>query len=412
VRKTVARRSLTALIWAMTVGVVAFYLSQLWQIRRGIFAARCAPAAAREPDRWPHVTIVVPARNEQRNIRRCVISLLAQDYPRFDVIAVDDASTDQTRAILEELRHGPHGDRLTVVDAGPLPPGWAGKPHAMAAGAAQARGEWLLFTDADTTHRPGALRFAITEGLQRQADLVTLLTGQEYVDWSNHVIMPVIFMGIMALYPPARIANPRADIALANGQYLLIRRAMYDAVGGYAGPALRNSLIDDRDLAMLVKRQGGQLVGLDGRAQVSVLMYRSLGEAMRGWGKNAYAGSKGGLPLFLAFVIALPLGTVAPFLLWLAGLITRRRWLLAASGAQIAAILAYRWEMEPQMRHSRWWGLTHPLGGALVTAVLGQSLWRQATRRGVEWSGRRYLVTQGDTAASHRVDPQQSHAAR
>ncbi len=394
------RRGPAVFLGAMTVGVVLSYLGQLWALRRGLFAVgREAASESDKPASWPHVTIVVPARNERRNIRRCAITLLAQDYPSFDVVVVDDNSTDGTGAILAELRHGPHGEKLAVVNAGELPPGWAGKHHAMAAGAAIARGEWLLFTDADTAHRPGALRFAMREALRRDADLASLLPALEMIDWSNHTLMPLVIMGLITLYPPDRVANPATSTAIANGQYLLIRRATYDAVGGYAGDALRASVMDDRDMATLAKRQGGRIALLDGSDQVSVLMYRTFAEAWRGWGKNAYAGSKGGLPLFALMAIALPLGTVLPFVLWLAGVIARRRGVVAASSVQIAAIVAYRWALDGHLRHSRWWVLTHPVGGAILTGLLWRVLWGQITGRGVEWSGRRYLVAQDTTVA-------------
>ncbi len=385
-----SRRKGNGLLWALTAGVAGFYLTQLWQIRRGMFIARHPQREAVIEEPLPHVSIVVPARNERRNIRRCVISLLAQDYPDFDVIVVDDGSTDGTADILAELQHGPGGQRLSVVRAGKLPRGWAGKPHAMAIGASLARGEWLLFTDADTMHHRGALAWAMREGLRRDADLVSLLSRMEMVDPANHIIMPIVMMGISAQYAPDQIADPRSPIALANGQYILISRAMYDQVGGYSGPHLRGSLVDDRDMAAEVKRHGGVLALLDGRDHVDVCMYRSLGEAWKGWSKNAYTGSRGGLPAFVVMTLGLPVITVLPFVLWLTGICARRAVLALAGTIQIASIFAYRASVDHHLRHSRLWGFTHPIGGAIFTALLGNALRRKLTRRGVTWSGRSY----------------------
>ncbi len=401
------RHRTNALLGGLTAGVVLFYIRQIWETWQGLRVARrqSNEALANKPahSKTPHVTIVLPARNEARNIRRCVVSLLAQSYANVDIIVVDDGSTDATPQILAELQQ--QYPRLIVVQSEDLPPGWAGKPHALATGAAYAsryfgdeEESWLLFTDADTMHRPGALAWAVGEGERFHADLLSVLTQQEYADRWNHIILPVVFMGITAQYPPARVANPRRHLAIANGQYLLIRRTVYDRIGGFASPALRGTVLDDRDLAAIVKASGGTVTLLDGRDMVSVCMYRSLAEAWRGWGKNAYAGSRGG-PLFFALMaLGLPIGTVLPYVLTLIGLVSRKRALLLAGSAQVAAIMAYRWQLDRQLGHARLWGWTHPVGSAVLTALLGRVAWRQATRRGVEWSGRTYLVRQDNPA--------------
>ena len=150
-RHYLRKHPFTTVLWCVTGGIVLFYLRQLWEGRLGQFVAGTSGTDSQPSATMPHVTIIVPARDEQRNIRRCVLSLLNQTYPSFNIIVVNDASTDGTAEILTELQHGPHGERLTVIAAGNLPPGWAGKPHAIEAGTAIATGEWLLFTDADTS---------------------------------------------------------------------------------------------------------------------------------------------------------------------------------------------------------------------------------------------------------------------
>jgi chlorobactene glucosyltransferase len=392
------RHGFAALLWATTIGVVGFYLRLIWEVWLGQHKQRTHHLSAMTGPQ-PHVTIIVPARNEQRNIRRCVTSLLGQQYPDFDVVVVDDDSTDATPTILTELRQGPGGERLQIIQAGALPPGWAGKPHAMAVGAEVATGSWLLFTDADTMHHPEALAWAVREATQRNADLLSALPQLELADCANHIIMPMAVMGITAQYPPAQVANPKRATVIANGQFLFIRRAVYDAIGGYAAPALRQSVIDDRDMALAVKQRGGQVVLLDGREYVSVWMYRSFGEAWRGWSKNAYAGSRGGPLLFALMALALPIGTILPFVLALVGIVSRRKRLALLGSLQVAAIMAYRWQTDTLLRHARWWGWTHPVGGAIFTGLLWQVARRQITGRGVEWSGRTYQVQQRGVGA-------------
>ncbi len=397
----VVRRVGMAWLWASTIGIVIFYLRLMWESWLGMrLARRGGGTALTLAARLPRIAVIIPARNEARNIRRCVASLLGQTYPDYEIIVVDDGSTDTTPQILAELQHGPGGSRLRVMPAGELPPGWAGKPHAMAVGAAAATGDWLIFSDADTLHRPGTLAWAMRMAQQRGADLFSGVSQLEFPDVASHVILPVVVMGITSQYPPAQVANPRRNTAIANGQFLCIRRAMYDAVGGYASPALRGSVVDDRDMAAAVKRHGGRVVLVDAADYVSVCMYRSLGEQWRGWSKNAYAGSRGGPLVFGLMVVGLPIGTILPFVLALVGLVMRRPRLALAGGAQTAAILAYRTLLDRQMRHSRWWGWTHPLAGAVMTALLAHVAVRQVQGRGVEWSGRIYQVAQGMPGSS------------
>jgi chlorobactene glucosyltransferase len=342
---------------------------------------------------WPLVSIVLPARDEARNIRACVESLLAQDYPAFELIVVDDASSDATPRVLEEIaRTHARAGRMRVVRLDSLPPGWAGKPHALDAGATRARGEWLLFTDADTRHEPAALRTAVSQARAGGADLFSLLTAQELPDFWGRVIMPIAFMGITALYPERAVNDPRSEVAIANGQYLLIRRAVYEVIGGYANPELRGTVVDDRDLARQVKRRGYRLVVADGRALVRTQMYHGLREHWRGWSKNAYAGNPGGPLLFAFLTAALPIGAIAPYVLLPVGLVARRREWVLAGAIQVGTMAAYRTALNRQLGIPWRYVWTHPLGAAVFTGILGRAAWGKLTGRTVAWRGRSYRV--------------------
>ncbi len=238
------------------LGVIAFYLI-LWFRTNPYGGKKSAKQAPHEQNGkveevFPAVSIIVPARNEEQNIRRCVESLLDQDYNgSFEVIVVNDGSTDATSAILTEIaQHHLKSEQLKVLHLQEqLPEGWAGKPHAIHSGTQQAPGDWLLFTDADTWHAPGALRFAMQLARTEHADLLTLSSDQELPGFWNKVMMPMAFMGISMLYPPRLVNDPHSPVAVANGQYILIRRSVYELLGGYARPDLRGTLLDDRDLA-------------------------------------------------------------------------------------------------------------------------------------------------------------------
>jgi chlorobactene glucosyltransferase len=344
-------------------------------------------------DRKDFVSIIVPARNEERNIRRCVTSLLEQDYPYFEVIVVDDGSTDGTAAILDEIAHlHPHGDLLWILRLRELPQGWAGKPHALHAGVQESHGAWLLFTDADTWHAPNALRTSVTRANEEGIDLFTLGSSQELPGFWDRVMMPLAYLGISMQYPSRLVNDPNSPVAIANGQYILIRRAVYDALGGYARPDLRSTILDDRDLARAVKKSGFRLRFVDGRDLVRAHMYHGLADTWRGWRKNAFLGSRGGLTFIFLQLIGLPLVSIMPFLLPLLMRVSRRtkREANILTLLELGPLLAYRLWINDAMDVPWYYVFTHPLAGVLFTGILAQSTWRILTRKGVDWRGRTY----------------------
>jgi hypothetical protein len=224
------------------------------------------------------------------------------------------------------------------------------------------------------------------------ADLFTIGTTQELPDFWNRVLMPIAFMGISFMYPPVLVNNARSRVAIANGQFLLIRRATYERLGGYDTDELRATVVDDLALARVVKRSGGRLLFVDGRGLVTTRMYRSLAEHWNGWGKNAVAGSRGGALSFALLAPGLPLITVAPFAL-LAGGLLRSDWRITLAGAApVAATLSYRAYLDRMLAIPLRYGWTHPLGGVVFTCILVRSFWRKLRGETVPWRGRSYAV--------------------
>jgi glycosyltransferase involved in cell wall biosynthesis len=201
-----------------------------------------------------------------------------QDGVSFEIIVVDDGSTDRTREIAQSF------PSVKIIDAGPLPQGWTGKNNAMAAGARHGRGEWLLFTDADTVHAPGSLARALAEANQHGAALLSYSPEQEVHGFWEKAVMPVIFAELAAMYSPSQVSNPASSAAAANGQYLLISREAYDAVAGHA--AVAGSLLEDVALARIVKASGRRIFFRYGRDAVRTRMYRSFAQLCEGWTKN------------------------------------------------------------------------------------------------------------------------------
>jgi hypothetical protein len=226
----------------------------------------------------PVVSVIVPARNEEASLSACLESLITQSGVSFEIIVVDDGSTDRTRKIAESF------PLVQVIEPPALPPGWTGKNNAVTAGAHAAKGNWLLFTDADTVHKPGSLARAIAEATHNHADLLSYSPEQEVHGFWERAVMPVIFAELARKYPPSAVSDFSRNLAAANGQYLLISRAAYDAVGGHA--AVASSLLEDVALARVVRDASLKIRFRYGGDAVRTRMYRGFRQMQEGWTKN------------------------------------------------------------------------------------------------------------------------------
>src|SRR5690349_2490054 len=191
--------------------------------RLGVVARESKGAGAR-------VSVIIPARNEEPNIARAVRSVASQQGA-LEIIVVDDHSEDRTGEILEGLKA--EIPSLSTLRLNSLPEGWLGKPHALACGAKIAPGDWLLFTDADAEHRPGSLAELLERAEQEQVDLLSLSPGQLTPTWWEKAVIPLVYLWLAKLYAFDEVNDPKSTVAAANGQYLLIRRTVYERVGGY-----------------------------------------------------------------------------------------------------------------------------------------------------------------------------------
>ena len=237
-------------------------------------------------NRTPRVSVLVPARNEERNIEACVTSLLEQDYPDFEVIVLDDHSTDNTLSIL--ARVASQDNHLQIMEGRPLPNGWLGKHWACHQLDRAATGELILFVDADTRHTPDMLLDSVSALLAERADLVTAFPREEVVTWGERLLVPVIGFGIFTFIPIRLVQRLRlAALSVTIGQFMLFRRAAYDAVGGYE--AVRVEIVDDMVLGRRIISSGLEWRLLDGTRHVSCRMYRGFWEAVGGFSKSLFA---------------------------------------------------------------------------------------------------------------------------
>lgn len=242
----------------------------------------------------PQLSVVIPARNEEANLERCLRSLVVQKGVSFEILVVDDASTDRTRAIAESFTRvrqcpfvglNPFLLDVRLLDAPqPLPAGWTGKANALASAEAVARGEWLLFTDADTEHLEGSLATALAEIEHYQADMLSYSPEQLLTGVRQRLVMPLIFGELAVRYSPRRVNDPALPDAAANGQYLLVRATAHQQVGGFASVA--SELLEDVALARRYKQKSYKIRFRLGRGLVRTRMYNSWEELRSGWTKN------------------------------------------------------------------------------------------------------------------------------
>ncbi len=336
-------------------------------------------------DDLPDLAVIVPARNEAARIGRCLHGLLAQDYPaaRLRIIVVDDNSTDGTAALVARI--AAEDARVVLVRGRPLPPGWAGKPHACGQGAEAAGADWLCFLDADTAPRPALLRTAVLAAREGRIDLLSLEPFQELGSFAERLIIPSGMFLIAFTQDPSRVNDPARPDATANGQFLLFRREAYEAVGGFA--AVREEICEDKALARAVKRAGFRLALLGAEELVNVRMYTGFRSLAEGLAKNVVDMAGGVGPTLAAAGLALVLGW-APILvpLWVGG---RRPAALAAALAGSLALLGTHFAGARHFRIPFWYGLLFPLGYTLAAAVALYAVSRRL-RGVVVWKGRAY----------------------
>ena len=237
---------------------------------------------------YPFVSVCVPARNEERDIEACLTSLLNQDYPHFEVIVVDDNSTDNTPDIIESLKE--RYPNLIAIQSAALPSDWYGKPFALHQAEQKARGELLLFTDADPVFQSFALKTAVHLMQKHQLDMVSLLPGSEFGSFWERAIQPVIFAFIAALTRFKQVNDPESPAAMGVGAFILLRREVYDGVGGHE--TLKQTILEDIGLARLVKRAGATMMIADAKKIYSIRMYHSFREIWVGWRKNVFLALK------------------------------------------------------------------------------------------------------------------------
>ncbi len=345
------------------------------------------------------LSVIVPARNEAAALPRALNSLLASTYPDCEIIAVDDRSTDDTGRLLDTFAR--QNSRLSVIHMATLPAGWLGKTHALYAGYRQARGDWLLFTDADVVFDRRCLQTAITYAETEQLDHLVLAPDVETVGFWEPILVGCFGLLFGLLFRPWAARDPRSRASVGIGAFNLVRRAAYEAIGTHR--ALANAVIDDLARGAAIKAQGFRQAAMLGHRLLSVRWQIGLGGIVRGLEKNAYAGlhfsltyALGGSILLLAAGLAPVFGVIAP--------IGAPLW----AGAAVAGIACQAYHA--RMSHLPLWSaLLQPLGFIVLAYAILRSTVLAHRRGGIEWRGTSYSLTAlrdmaPVTDASARVD--------
>jgi len=348
------------------------------------------------PGSAPRISICIPARNEEINIRKCAESALAQDYPNFEVIVLDDRSTDSTPDQLKDLAS--RDSRLLPISGSNLPEGWAGKPYALHQASAVARGEWLCFVDADTFLSPQAISSCHAKAIETKADLFTIMTEQVLGSFWEKAVMPLVLTALSVGFSPRKVNDPTRRDAVANGQFIMIRRSVYDAIGGHE--RVKDQIVEDKALSEQIKWNGYRLVVADGSQVVCTRMYTSLAAMWEGWTKNIYLGLRDhpamlmlgafGAALALIAALFLPVWPVLGVVWYYDG----GGWMaIAVVGKSLtvwSALIYARARVARKMGISSWYAFTTPLGAGVFAAMMLASAWKVISGRGVTWRGRTY----------------------
>jgi glycosyltransferase involved in cell wall biosynthesis len=342
------------------------------------------------PARFPKVSICIPARNEARCIADSVRAALAQDYPEFEVLVVDDRSEDDTGRLATEA--AVDDPRFRLIGGEEPPKGWAGKPWACQRLSAEAVGELFLFIDADVCLAPWALHAAVREQQIRESSLLSLFGDWDLKGFWEAAVVPVVGWLIRGSVDLDEVNRRNSPQAFANGQFILVERRAYERVGGHG--AVRAEVLDDVRLAKAFKMRALPCSMLHAPGAFQTRLYTSLKDIIAGYSKNLYEGMDRRLSLGLGAILFVFIGTLLPFLLFIALVVLQNYWEWSIglgwvlwSGTLCFLILLFRWRIERLEGRSGWHCLSHVVGNLVLVWILLRAIFSIES----EWKGRRFV---------------------
>jgi chlorobactene glucosyltransferase len=347
------------------------------------------------PEPLPLISILVPARNEESDIATCLESLRKQDYPNYEILVLDDNSSDNTAAVVEEIAAA--DPRVRLLRGKPLPQGWAGKPFACHQLASQARGSWLLFTDADTTHAPAMLRSALSYAHNNRLALISGFPLQHTISFSQRVVIPIMYFIILSWFPLWWLQGSRKPKpGLAIGQFLFVSAPDYHEIGGHE--VVKSRILEDIWLGFEMTRRGKRQATVDLSRVVACRMYEGIGDLWEGFTKWTYSVTAFSPWAFVLMILAGFSFFIAPFILmarhFSLTLADYDLFLLVIT-VQLLVIMLMRGLVDRRFSHSRLYSLSHPVGISFVLLSGAYGATKRLTGSGVHWKQRLYKPGSG-----------------
>ncbi len=369
--------------------IAGFLLGFLVNLILNLRSLRVPLSSSKVPEPAPLVSVLIPARDEEANIASCLESLQQQDYPNFEILVLDDNSSDDTSAIVRRIASG--DNRIRLIKGKPLPEGWVGKPFACHQLASEARGDWFLFTDADTTHAPHMLRSVLSLALELKTSLLSGFPRQIANSLPQKIATPVWYFIIMSWLPIWWLQLSKIPkLSLAIGQFLFFPRDEYRRIGGHE--AVKSRILEDIWLGIETNRHGGRHITVDLSSVVSCNMYRNLGDTWKGLARSIYSVAMISPLALAALVIAGYIFFLSPFYaLWneLFVFPTPSAWRNVII-FQVSIVMVMRWLADSHFRSPFISTLMHPVG---FSFLLLDTLYAGSCRivgTGIQWKDRLY----------------------
>ena len=333
---------------------------------------------------FPRVSVLFAARDEAAKLSEALASLLALDYPNYEVIAVDDRSEDATLEILNNFAQ--RDARLKVAYIAELPQGWLGKPHALEMAYRESAGEWLVFTDADVQFAPDLLRRALALIEQQRSDHLTLLAGLDLRGFWEPTAVGYLGVCFALGVRPWQVSNPKSKVYMGVGAFQMIRRSTYEAIGTHRRLAME--VLDDMKLGKLVKQNGFRSGVAPSENFLRIRWQEGIGNVIKGMTKNMFAGFDFNIAKTLLGATGIFVISVLPIL----GIIFARGPAQIAAGIAAAVAMAFEAQLMTEAKASRWFGVTHALGAMIVCYIIVRSMVVTLGRGGVVWRGTFYAL--------------------
>ncbi len=384
-------------IFLLVLGLALWLAALVWNAWNARGVSPLSGAMEFPLQERPRVSILIPARNEAEILRTTLPAFLSQDYDNYEVILVDDASTDETPELAKRFA-ALHPRRFRVLRVESLPENWVGKPHALHRAFEQAQGEWVLATDADIHFHPQALRAGLWLAQQQQAALVSIGAFLECGSFWEKMLLPNFGLILATVFPLRRINDPRSSVALASGGYILMRRRVWADLGGYE--AIRAEMIDDLNTARIVKHAGHRIFVAVTRDLVRTRMYSNFREIWEGLRKNAFAAHRFSVARTLGWCSLALLTNLVPLLglawgatSWLQGreaVAGPLGVIVGLSLAQYALSASLHAPLVSFYRIRLGYALLAPWAALLYVGIAMDSMLRTLLGKGVSWKLRQY----------------------